>query len=143
MKIIPFKPEHVFQFDLDESQVECFGALTAEHANALASVGYCYSAEEDGKIIGCGGVADIHAGRSVAWAIMSEATGKHMLAITRAAKRVISLKGGRVEAVVRYGFVAGVRWATLLGLEWHHHEEQYLPGGYDADIFVRLDKWHS
>lgn len=139
MNIIPFTPEHALTIKLQPMQAGSLAAIDPSYAENLARVGQAYSVVEGELVVFCGGIAPIWSGRSMLWALVSDQACKHMLFITRGVKRFIELhQGGRIETIVRSDFKQAHRWAKMLGLNWHHHEERYLPGGLDADIYVRF-----
>jgi hypothetical protein len=88
----------------------------------------------------CFGKQEQWPGRWVVWCLLSVDARAHMLPITRIARRLLGqqLGTGRHEAVIRSDFKQGHRWAELCGMKWHHHEEMFLPGQQDADIYVRF-----
>jgi len=140
MKIISFQPNHILQLSLQEKQQEVSQEVNLEYGRGLLEAGPAVTGMDGDRVVFCGGKARQWEGRYILWAMLSKESSKHMLAATRAAKRFIALQedGSRLEAIVRSDFDQGHRWAHMLGLKWHHHEEQFLPGGYDADIYVRL-----
>lgn len=138
MKIMPFVPHHLSQFAPHSGHTEMVGVPLLSHAHELAAAGMAYSGVVDGVVIGCAGCAMIWPGRFVAWALLSGATGKHMVVITKAVRRALQTVEGRIETIVSSEFKAGHRWVSMLGFKWHHHEERFLPNGGDADIYVRF-----
>lgn len=138
MKIVPYIPEHAVRIRLQAAQAEVAGMVGTGYADALSKAGEAYSVLNGEEVIFCGGVANIWPGRSMLWSLLSETANKHMLFLTRGVRRFILLQSGRIETIVRADFQEGHRWAKLCGLNWHHHEEKYLPGGFDADIYVRF-----
>lgn len=138
MKIIDFKPWHATVFDA-EGQPELSGISIPDNAQSLVGAGPCFTGTDDNDtIVGCGGLAQIWPGRYLMWALLSKESGKHMVSITKMAKRLLRLCEGRIEVIVRSDYQTGERWVQMLGFEWHHHEELFLPGGHDADIYMRF-----
>lgn len=138
MKIVPFAPEHVMGLDLQEWQSEVVSELSPSYAKSLAACGPAYTGIDGDEVIFCGGCAKMWEGRHIVWSMLSKNAGKHMVAMTRAARRLIALQTGRVEAAIRSDFEQGHRWAKMCGMVFHHHEEKFLPGGLDADVYVRF-----
>lgn len=137
MNIIPFKPEHALRIVLQDEQADMKTELSPE---ALAASGESFTAMVGDEVIAVVGRARQWDRRWVVWAMLSKNAGPHMLAVTRFTKRLLELgrMDGRMELMVKSSFSAGHRWARILGFKWHHHEEQFLPGGVDADIYVRF-----
>ncbi len=138
MNIVPYLSEHAFKIKLQPAQAETMGVLSVEYAETLAKAGPSYSVLDGEEVVFCGGIAGIWPGRSMLWALLSESACRHMLFLTRGVRRFVSLQSGRVETIVRADFKEAHRWAKLCGLSWHHHEEKFLPGGLDADVYVRF-----
>lgn len=139
MKLVKFDPAHVTMFQPHAEQLESVGQVTLERARVLAMSGPCFTGlDDDGNIVGCGGIAEVWEGRHMAWALLSVLSGRHMISITKTVRRLLLLVDGRIEVVVRHGFDAGDRWAKALGFKFHHHEEKFLPGGFDANIYARF-----
>lgn len=138
MNVIGFLPEHAMRMKLQPAQAEVMGVLSVEYAQTLARAGKAYSVTAGDDIVFCGGIAQIWPGRSMLWALLSDTAKKHMLFLTRGVRRFVSMQSGRIETIVRTDFAEAHRWAKMCGLNWHHHEEKFLPGGLDADIYVRF-----
>lgn len=133
--VMDFKPEHAINMRLQKAQQI---VMTPEYASSLAT-GPAVSGILDGEVLVCIGKQKVWDDRFIIWGLLSENACKHMVAITRIARRLLLLqKGtGRHEVIVRSNFRQAHRWAELAGFRWHHHEEKFLPGGKDADIYVR------
>lgn len=76
-----------------------------------------WTAVVDGDVVAIGGTWEIWRGRHIAWAAMNAKAKPHLLFITRAARRVLDAADGRVEMTVRQDFLAGHKWARLLGFQ--------------------------
>lgn len=135
MIIVPFKAEHALRIDLQDAQRIVESEVSARELEAGCDA---ITGLVGDQVIFCLGRARQWEGRYVLWAMLSKDACKHMLAITRAARRALELCEGRLEAVVRSDFAQGHRWAQLVGLKFHHHEEMFLPDGSDADVYVRF-----
>lgn len=138
MIIVPMKPEHITEIKVQKKQLEIIGCFSIPYAMELMALGPAFAGLRGNEVVGCGGVAKLWEGRYMLWSILSESAGPHMLAIIRATKRLLRTQTGRVEAVVRSDFTEAHRLVKMCGLRWHHHEEKFLPGGLDADIYVRF-----
>lgn len=138
MKIVPFEPSHLVGIDLQEWQSEITGELSPGYATSLASAGPAFTGIDGDVVVFCGGCAKMWEGRHIVWSMLSKCSARHLISITRAAKRLIEMQSGRIEAIIRSDFDQGHRWARMCGLSFHHHEERFLPNGRDADIYVRF-----
>ena len=138
VKIVDFQPEHLLRLKIQERQTEVEQSL--EYGKALMSAGPAWTGLDGERVVFCAGKAEQWAGRYVLWAILAKEAKRHMLQITRAVKRGMLLleDGARFEAIVQSDFEQGHRWASMVGMRWHHHEERFLPDGTDADIYVRF-----
>jgi hypothetical protein len=95
---------------------------------------------DEGEPIACGGCVQIWPGRYSAWAYLNEATGPHMLAITRYALECLATVKGRLEMTVRTDFEAGHRWARILGFTVETPVMPfYGPEGEAHSMYVRIN----
>lgn len=65
--------------------------------------------------IACGGTMQFWPGRHLAWAYLARGCAPYMRGLTQAARDVLALATGRLEADIRVDFRAGQRWAKRLG----------------------------
>jgi hypothetical protein len=117
--VAPYHPSHLRTLALQPHQ-QHLGAYLAEsdHAETVLEAGPCWSVLVDDTPIACGGFQECWPGRSIAWAVLSDAAGAWMLPLTRAVRRGLrEHPAERIEAQVLEGFHPGLRWATLLGFE--------------------------
>lgn len=138
MKIVPFQPEHALTIDMQEWQADAVNEMSPTYAQSLAACGPAFTALDGDTVVACGGCAKMWADRHIIWTLLSKDARKHMTGVTRAGRRLLELQSGRIEAIVRSDFEQGHRWAKMCGMKFHHHEEKFLPGGRDADIYVRF-----
>lgn len=141
MIIVPFKPEHLKQIELQAEQ-----SLAREHfdnvayAESLAAY-EGYTALINDKVVACAGFITVWANRYQVWAVISATIGPAgMLKISRAVLRGLSLKTGRIEAFVAAEFEAGHRWAQLMGftLETPQPMRGWFPEGGAASMYSRI-----
>lgn len=141
MIIVPFKPEHLQQIDLQAEQSVARDYLNnIEYGQSLATH-EGWTVIVDDKIIACGGYIKVWGDRVQAWAVISATIGAAgMLLLTKAALRGLKLRKGRIECYVASGFDAGHRWARMLGftLETPEPMRQWLPDGSDASQYSRI-----
>lgn len=137
-KIIPFEPAHIQQLDVQDAQ-----RLTDDdQARALAApFGLAWTGAVDGGPVACAGLVEVWPGRAYAWALLARNAGPWMAAITRGVRRALKAAPfDRIEMAVDSGFLAGQRWALMLGfeLETPLPARRYLPGGRDAYLYAMV-----
>jgi hypothetical protein len=111
-----------------------------DFADRAVNAGPAITGMIDGEIVVCLGKATQWKGRHIIWSVMSNKAGKHMVRIVRAMRRLVDAQTGegRLEIIVRADFTEGCKLAKMMGFKMHHHEEQFMPDGSDANIFVRF-----
>jgi hypothetical protein len=108
------EPDDLARIDPQPAQEEARPNLTPEVARLLIEAGPAWVACAEGRPIAAAGAICTMGDLPIAWAVLSEAAGRHMLAITRIVQTI--LPGlGRVETGVFSDFPAGRRWARMLG----------------------------
>lgn len=143
MDIVPFEPWHIKAINPQPMQAADLLCMDNEHNGDYAELqhnGTAVTGMVGGKVVFCLGKVRQWHNRHVVWAMFSADSGKHMVAIVRAIKRLIEMqKGeGRLEVIVRSDFEEGCRLVKkFMGFAFHHHEERFLPDGGSADIYVR------
>jgi hypothetical protein len=127
MIVIPFKAEHALSY------------MTLEQAQPLEKFP-AYTGMVDDKVIACGGIVALWQNRAQAWMCMSPESGKYLLAIYRAVGRFFdTLPYNRIEAAVYADFLAGHRWARMLGFELEcPRAEKYFPDGAAASLYAKV-----
>lgn len=115
--MIPFLAAHFWAIDVQPAQAYVrryvSGQLLAdmERTNAFT----CVVGE---RPVACFGWVEHYPTRAALWAFISGTAGRHFVAITRIAKRLIAgLPHKRIEIEVDYEFEQGHRWAKMLGFE--------------------------
>jgi hypothetical protein len=114
--------------------------VTAEHARSLAALPHSYTVLSDGQPIACGGVVEHWPGRWEAWAVLDGVGRKDFLAVHYAAKRILNgLTVCRIEAIVRVGYTAGIRWVRMLGFQREAARmKHYGVDGEDYSMYARI-----
>jgi len=140
MKIIPFEPDHFTQLLLQPSQAMLQPTLSdPSYGPSLKAAGPAYSLEVDGAILAAAGFVPQWDNRALVWALISKEVGPHMVGLTRAVKRALSLHHyRRVETHVASDFAEGHRWARLLGFEREGRMRAFTPQGDDCDLYARI-----
>lgn len=109
-------------------------------ARALQAQGPAWAVLADGEVLCLAGVSEQWEGRGLAWCLLSESAGRHMLRLTRAVGRYLSaLDYRRLEMYVDAQFGAGCRWAEMLGFtnETPQGMAGFLPNGNRAFMYGR------
>lgn len=141
MEIVPFRAEHLFNIDVQESQQHLVGYITPELAKALEGSASFSAIADDGSVLACSGVQPMWDNRAIAWAYLRRDLGANFVKIHRAVKRFLdAYPCRRIEATVDEGFAEGVRWMGMLGfkLETPLPMAAYLPNGRGCYQFSRV-----
>ena len=135
-----FKVWHAMAMEVHESQREWFQENFNPLEAAALEMESSYTVMVDGRPVACGGVVPIWAERGMAWAILSQDSGAHMLAITRAARSIIDAAPYfRVEADTPCDFKEGHRWLKLLGFALEAERlRAYRGKGVDCALYARV-----
>jgi len=140
MLIIPYAPHHLHQLALQPHQ-QHLGVALREHgwAEQVRDAGPCWTVLVDEKPIACGGFQECWEGRAIAWAILGEKAGRHMLELTRAVRRGLQdHPAERIEAQALVGFAPATRWARLLGFMPETLLRRFHQGrDYQAFVFLK------
>ncbi|WP_459853884.1 hypothetical protein [Dongia sp. agr-C8] len=140
MLIVPYAPHHLQRLALQPHQ-EHLGVALRERgwAERVSDAGPCWTALVDREPIACGGFQECWEGRAIAWAILGAEAGRHMLALTRAARRGLRRHPAvRIEAQALMGFAPAARWAELLGFMPEGVLRQFHQGcDYQAFVFLK------
>ena len=141
MIIIPFKPEHLAQIDRQAEQSIAREYLDNEEYILSLAAHEAWTGLIDDRVVVCAGFIRVWGERYQAWAVISETIGAHgMLQLSKAVRRAMGLKKGRIEAYIASGFKAGHRFARLVGmtLETPEPMKHWLPDGGDASQYSRV-----
>lgn len=126
---VKFKPWH---------HMALTGSTDKTWAENIAKCGPAYTGMIENTPIVCAGIAPQWHGRSMAWAVLGEGSGPHMIAITRAVKSFLdSRPEERLEMQVKADFKPAHRWAKMLGFEWEGTMRKYC-NGEDFDLYSRI-----
>lgn len=140
MHIIPFQPAHLEHIMLQPAQVGFSQYFDPQYGPALRDGGPCFTGlDDDGNVVGCSGVIKQWDNRAIAWALLSDWSGKHFFKIHKAVKRFLDMtEFPRIEAFVDADFEQGHRWVEMLGFEREGYMRQFTPAGKDAVLYARL-----
>lgn len=138
MNILPFKPEHARAIHLQRSQVPTISHITLQYLERLSVMGPSASAEHEGRIIACAGVAQIGFGMGALWAFLAEDSGQHFIRLDRCVRRLIELpKLRRIEASADVSFSPACRWLEMLGFAEEGLMLKYGPNGENCMRYAR------
>lgn len=139
MNVIAFKPEHLQSLDLQDAQQYMVSHICVEYLKALQAVGPAATAEVDGQILACAGVAFQGFGMGVLWAFVSADAGRYFVKLDRCVRRLLQITNlKRIEATTEVSFRQGCRWLELLGFENEGRMRAYGPNGEDHYRFARI-----
>lgn len=139
MNVIPFEPQHVDALDIQDAQRYMISHICVEYLKRLQAVGPAASAEVDGRIIACAGVAFQGFGMGVLWAFVSQSAGPYFVQLDRCVRRLLTLTDlKRIEATTEASFAQGCRWLELLGFENEGRMRAYGPDGQDHYRYARV-----
>lgn len=115
MIVEAFRPEHVRWMRLQPQQRSERQHATREYLEFVAAAGPAVTLrDDDGTPIAAGGVMDYVDG-SYLWAFLSDEARQHMVAIVRAARRLVQIARQPIYATVDLGFEPGCRLLRMLG----------------------------
>lgn len=105
----------------------------------LFSAGPAWTALDGAAVLCCAGFGEIAPSHATLWAIFAGDLGMRMLAITRYARQQIDdSRYARIDAMVRAGHAAGIRWALGLGLAQVHTLRCWGASCEDYHLFERI-----
>lgn len=141
MKIVHFKVEHATSMRIQVMQSECLNEfhkfnseLFADGAHRAVSL-----LTDEGEPQMCVGIT-MESGAWILWGLVAEGAGRRcMLQIVRICRRMVSLHDGWLYSVVRSDFPQAHRLIRMLGFRPmpNGHKPGILPGGLDADFYMR------
>jgi hypothetical protein len=141
MIVVPFEAQHMRQMAEQDATASLSAHIRPDHMDALARSPWSFTGIVDGRVIGCAGVISFWPGRGEAWAALDRSCGRHMVTITKTARRFFeACPLNRIECIVAAGFQEGHRWAQMLGfvLQTPLPMEKYLPTGEAAFMYARV-----
>lgn len=133
----PFRAQHLMYLTPQAAQKEARAAmLTTEYADLIEN-NFGLSAWNGVRCVGAAGCVPIFKHRAVAWALLAEDAGPHMLAIARKVRRVMAvLDYKRIEIAVHHDFEAGNRFARLIGMKLETPEPLKAHGANGEDEYM-------
>lgn len=148
MIVVPMNEAHVRAIRPQQAQsVEASDVeRRVREATALAATGAAWAAIDDGGVLALAGVSSLWEGRGMAWCLLSDHAATRMVSLTRGIGRYLDgVKCRRLEMYVDAGFVAGRRWAEMLGFRNETPEgmKGFMPNGNNAYLYARVRSWHG
>lgn len=143
MRIEPFKPEHLWQIDLQPAQCSWYEYGTDAYAAELA-LGLGYTLRIAGRIVLCGGIIEVDARTGHLWCFLSVDARHYLVRLHRAARRFLEVTGKRhLIATTESDFADGCRWLEMLGFTRRAGAEGLLPkAGPDGRDHILYEKVH-
>jgi hypothetical protein len=109
-----------------------------EYCKALVRTGHAFCYVYEGKVLACAGIIDETDGRGLAWSVLSEESGAHLVPIFRAIKQYFAFGHfRRITMTVEKDFAAGHRMAKMLGFVYEGIMSKYFKHG-DAVLYARV-----
>lgn len=141
MNVIPFEPRHIGMMRVQTRQVMEVSSLTLPYLAQLTLAGPALSAEHDGQILACAGIASPGFGIGTLWACVSQDAGPHFVRLHKCMRRMLDIpRLRRIEASAEKDFFEGCRWLELLGFKSEGPLAHYGPNGEDH-IRYALTRW--
>jgi hypothetical protein len=142
--LIPFHPEHFRQIPVPDHDAGILVMPNLDRRLEQAVVpDQSFTATEDGKVVGVGGVVPFWDGVGEAWAIYPRDTRRYRFAIYRITKQMINLierryNYRRIEAKAHCGWMAAVSFLIAMGFEIEGRARAYGPDGADYYHMARV-----
>lgn len=137
MEFRPFKKGHLrFLMPQSVQRHEHAVMLTSNVGDVLED-NFALSAWDYSTCVAAAGVVPVFGHRAIAWAMLSEDAGPHMLSVVRKIKSTFPiLPYRRIEMTVRADFDAGHRLALLLGMKLETPEPMRAHGATGEDEYL-------
>lgn len=122
---------------LQKQQAWALSVLPSEYLYTLERLGPAISAEVNGRIIACAGIAT-WIGMGTLWAFVAQDAGSYFVRLDRCVRRLIEIpKLRRIEASTEVDFSQGCRWLEILGFQSEGVMRKYGPNGEDHMRYAR------
>ena len=141
MRVEPYRHYHlelVRAQGVQRAQLTEVSLVPDAYARFVEPAGPCYTAFVGDRVILCGGIVVSMGYMGIAWAVIAEDAGRHMIRLHRCVERFLSMQNlRRIETTVVKGFQPGCRWAESLGFKF----EGEMPGfGLDGQTHLRYGR---
>lgn len=141
MDIVKFELWHMRELVQKPTQENLMPMMINPAYQQALAAGDSWTLIHDGVVIGSAGLMQIWPGLSHAWASISAASGPAgMLRMTRAVRRMLAIRDGRIEAYVAAEFEAAHHWMAVLGFERETPNimRKWFPDGSGAVLYARV-----
>lgn len=138
MIVTAFLPHHLDLIEVQNAQKPFIKWMTPEIADAAAEHFSLTGATDDGRIVGCAGIAPLNETASIAWAVFSPLLTSFTIPSVRLIHRV--LKGRpekRIEAHIMDGHEKAARFAERLHFKFECTRKDLHPSGSPLHVYVR------
>lgn len=137
MRFVPFEPAHLKMFAAQEAQRQSLQWMSGDIAEAAAQTFSFTGIDEEGRVIGCAGLAPAEEGL-VAWAVLSEAIAGRGLALARAVKRGLDLHSDHaIIAHINPDHAKAANFARALSFKFKEVRADLHPSGMALHVYVR------
>jgi len=131
--LVPFIPEHLNGFEFSQPDMQGHDDIH-NHTIAQARGNTAITVIQYGKTLGIFGSAKVWSGLEEAWFLVDEVTRQYGIAMTKVAKKFISLKFqedklNRLQITVRCDDTRAYKWAKCLGFQTDGVMKQFGPDG--------------
>lgn len=140
MNVAELRVEHLQRLEVQKAQAWARPLLGgAGYLDALLADGWAWAVEDEGAVLGVGGIVRHHEQMGEAWTLLSPAAGAHMRRIHRVVAGVLErCELRRVQAFADPDFWPAQRWLRLLGFEHEGRCRAVTPEGRDMLLFARV-----
>lgn len=129
----------IHDIDIQDAQKGLLLCADADYAESLVLSKVAITILDGDEILAVIGAQEMWEGRGVVWSLLSKNARNHMAAITKICLSALETSMfWRLELHVEAGFVAGERWARMLGFKKDCYLARFLPNGNDATLWSRL-----
>lgn len=137
MNVIPFEASHIARMDIQPGQRVLISHLPLAYIEQLPKAGPALTAEDQGRILACAGIAHQGYGVGILWACVASGTHSYFIRLDRCVRRFLEIpRLRRIEATT--DFEPGCRWLELLGFEFEGVKKKYGPDGKDHRAYARV-----
>ena len=138
--VVPFMGAHLSGFKVHGFMSHIQDSFESAEYRELLEQCIASSYIVDGETVAACGIYQAGEHRWIAWGLLSEESGKHMLAITRALKAFFNENSyPRIETPVLHDFELGHKWMKMLGFknETPDGMKSYGDNGETYDLYAR------
>ena len=136
--VIPARPFMAERLQLQSAQVLAGQMMTPAAVESAIKGGIALAAVEDDRLYGMAGIYEVWEDRGLAWALLAQDAGAHMLTLHRLVQRALDVSLlRRVEADVLDTHEEGHRWMRLLGFQHEGVRRRYWQGR-DYALYARV-----